>query len=69
MTYSVVARDPESGASAVAMLTMSGEPRGRQMLDEVFAANPGWRDLIPRLVTAGTIPDLPGVVELLTGSG
>ena len=37
------------------------------MLDALFAANPGWRELIPRLVTAGVIPDLPGIAELLAG--
>jgi len=50
-------------------LTLFGDPRGRPMLDELFAVNPGWRELIPRLATAGMIPDLPGVVELLTGPG
>jgi len=46
--------------------TMAGDPRGRPMLDELFVANSGWRDLIPRLIAAGAIPDLPGMVELLT---
>jgi uncharacterized Ntn-hydrolase superfamily protein len=49
------------------MLMMASDPRGRPMLDDLFAANPGWRELIPRLVAAGVIPDLPGVVESLTG--
>jgi hypothetical protein len=49
------------------LLTLAGNPGGRPMLDELFAANPGWRELIPRLVTAGVIPNLPGVAELLTG--
>jgi uncharacterized Ntn-hydrolase superfamily protein len=48
------------------LLAMVGNPEGRRMLDALFAANPGWRELIPRLVTAGVLPDLPGIVELLT---
>ena len=44
-----------------------GDPRGRATLDELFAENPGWRALIPRLAAAGMLPDLPGVVEQLTG--
>jgi uncharacterized Ntn-hydrolase superfamily protein len=51
-----------------ASLTLFGDPRGRPMLDDLFAANPGWRELIPRLKAVGAIPDLPGVVELLTGT-
>ena len=50
-----------------ASLTLFGDPRGRPMLDDLFAVNPGWRELIPRLEAVGAIPDLPGVVELLTG--
>ena len=50
-----------------AVLTIAGDPRGRAFLDEIFAKNPGWRDLIPRFVAKGVIPDLPGIVELLTG--
>ena len=49
------------------LLTLVGNPGGRTMLDALFAANPGWRELVPRLVTAGVIPDLPGIAELLTG--
>ena len=49
------------------LLTMFGDPRGRADLDASFAANPGWRELIPRLVAVGVIPDAPGIVELLTG--
>jgi uncharacterized Ntn-hydrolase superfamily protein len=49
------------------LLTLVHNPSGRQMLDALFETNPGWRELIPRLVTAGVIPNLPGVVELLTG--
>jgi uncharacterized Ntn-hydrolase superfamily protein len=47
--------------------TLFGDPRGRATLDEMYAANPGWRELIPRLAAAGTLPDLPGIVERLTG--
>ena len=50
-----------------AALTLFGDPRGRPMLDELFAQNPGWRELIPRLAAVGEIPDIPGAVELLTG--
>jgi uncharacterized Ntn-hydrolase superfamily protein len=50
-----------------AVLTISSDPRGRELLDGLFAKNPGWRELIPRLVAVGSIPDLPGVVALLTG--
>jgi uncharacterized Ntn-hydrolase superfamily protein len=46
--------------------TLFGDPRGRTTLDEMYAENPGWRDLIPRLAAAGMLPDLPGVVEGLT---
>ena len=49
-----------------AMLTMSGDPRGRPMLDAVYAENPGWRELIGRLAAVGTLPDVPGLVEMLT---
>ncbi len=49
------------------VLTISGDPRGRAFLDEIFAKNPGWRELIPRYVAKGVIPDFPGIVELLTG--
>lgn len=49
------------------LLTLVGNPGGRPMLDALFVANPGWRELVPRLVTAGVIPDLPGIAELLTG--
>lgn len=48
------------------LLTMFGDPRGRGELDALFSVNPGWRELIPRLVASGTIPDTPGVIELLT---
>ena len=50
-------------------LTLFGDAEGRRMLDEMFAINPGWRELIPRLATVGALPDLPGVVEQLTGTG
>ena len=46
---------------------MSGNPAGRPMLDALFEANPGWRELVHRLVAAGVIPDLPGIADLLTG--
>jgi uncharacterized Ntn-hydrolase superfamily protein len=46
--------------------TLFGDPRGRETLDEMYAQNPGWRDLIPRLAAVGMLPDFPGVVELLT---
>lgn len=49
------------------LLAMVGNPGGRSMLDALFVANPGWRELIPRLLAAGVIPDLPGIAELLTG--
>jgi uncharacterized Ntn-hydrolase superfamily protein len=49
------------------LLTMSGNPAGRPMLDELFAANPGWRELVHRLVAAGVLPDVPGIADLLTG--
>jgi uncharacterized Ntn-hydrolase superfamily protein len=49
------------------LLTLVGNPGGRPMLDALFAKNPGWRELIPRLVAAGVIPNLPGVAELLAG--
>jgi uncharacterized Ntn-hydrolase superfamily protein len=48
------------------LLTVFGDPRGRPLLDRLYATNPGWRELVPRLVAAGVIPDLPGVVERLT---
>jgi uncharacterized Ntn-hydrolase superfamily protein len=49
------------------VLALAGNPGGRPMLDALFAKNPGWRELIPRLVAAGVIPGLPGVTELLAG--
>jgi uncharacterized Ntn-hydrolase superfamily protein len=49
------------------LLTLAGNPGGRPMLDALFAENPGWRELIPRLITAGVLPNLPGVAELLAG--
>jgi len=49
-----------------AMLTTSGDPRGRPMLDAVYAENPGWRELIGRLAAVGALPDVPGLVEMLT---
>jgi uncharacterized Ntn-hydrolase superfamily protein len=49
-----------------AALTLFGDERGRPMLDEMYAENPGWRELIPRLAAVGQLPDFPGVVELLT---
>jgi uncharacterized Ntn-hydrolase superfamily protein len=49
-----------------AALTLFGDPRGRPMLDEIYAENEGWRELIPRLAAVGMLPDFPGVVELLT---
>jgi uncharacterized Ntn-hydrolase superfamily protein len=45
--------------------TLFGDPRGRATLDEMYAENPGWRDLIPRLAAVGMLPDLPGIVEAL----
>jgi hypothetical protein len=36
------------------------------MLDEVYARNEGWRELIPRLAAVGMLPDLPRIVETLT---
>lgn len=49
-----------------ATLTTVGDPRGRPMLDAMYAQNPGWRELIPRLAAVGTLPEVPGMVELLT---
>jgi len=50
-----------------ASLTLFGDPRGRPMLDAIYAENEGWRQLIPRLAAAGQLPDFPGVAEGLTG--
>jgi uncharacterized Ntn-hydrolase superfamily protein len=50
-----------------AALTLFGDPRGRPMLDDVYAENEGWRELIPRLAAVGQLPDFPGVVQVLTG--
>jgi len=50
-----------------AALTVFGDPRGRPMLDEIYAHNDGWRALIPRLAAVGQLPDFPGIVEVLTG--
>jgi len=50
-----------------AALTLFGDPRGRPMLDEIYAQNDGWRALIPRLAAVGQLPDFPGIVEVLTG--
>jgi len=47
--------------------TLFGDPRGRATLDEMYAENPGWRELIPRLAAAGELPDFPGIVEQLAG--
>ena len=49
--------------------TMFGDPRGRATLDEMYAANPGWRELIPRLAAAGAIPATPEMIELLIAGG
>jgi uncharacterized Ntn-hydrolase superfamily protein len=46
--------------------TLFGDPRGRATLDEMYAENPGWRELIPRLAAVGMLPDFPGIVEMLT---
>jgi hypothetical protein len=51
-----------------ATLTLFGDARGRPLLDELYAENEGWRELIPRLAAVGALPDFPGVVELLTES-
>ena len=45
-------------------LTLFGDARGRPMLDSLFAKNPGWRDLIPRMIATGTLPEFPGLMEL-----
>jgi hypothetical protein len=45
--------------------TLFGDPRGRATLDEMYAENPGWRELIPRLAAVGMLPDFPGIVEAL----
>ena len=50
-----------------AALTLFGDPRGRPMLDAIYAENEGWRALIPRLAAVGQLPDFPGIVEVLTG--
>ena len=49
------------------LLVLAGDAEGRPMLDTLFAANPGWRELVRRLLAAGVIPDLPGIADLLTG--
>jgi hypothetical protein len=49
-----------------ATLTTLGDPRGRPMLDAVYAENPGWRELVVRLAAVGELPDVPGLVEMLT---
>jgi uncharacterized Ntn-hydrolase superfamily protein len=49
------------------LLVLAGDPEGRPMLDTLFATNPGWRELIHRLVAAGVLPDVPGIADLLTG--
>jgi uncharacterized Ntn-hydrolase superfamily protein len=46
--------------------TLFGDPRGRPELDAMYAENPGWRDLIPRLAAVGQLPDFPGIVEMLS---
>jgi uncharacterized Ntn-hydrolase superfamily protein len=43
-----------------------GDPRGRAALDELYAENPGWRELVPRLAAVGMLPDVPGVVVALS---
>jgi uncharacterized Ntn-hydrolase superfamily protein len=43
------------------------EPGARELLDRAFAADPGWRELVPRLVPAGLLPDDAALVSRILG--
>jgi hypothetical protein len=33
------------------------------LFKEAFEVDPAWRELVPRLVKAGRLPDTPGLIE------
>jgi uncharacterized Ntn-hydrolase superfamily protein len=43
------------------------EAGARDLLDRAFAADPGWRELVPRLVPAGLLPDDPALISRVLG--
>ena len=49
--------------AAVSLLTAGREDEALQFFREVFAREPIWADLVPRLVPPGLLSDKPGVID------
>jgi uncharacterized Ntn-hydrolase superfamily protein len=54
---------------AVALVGMSRVEESLPIFRRVFAADPNWRTLTPRLVKSGILPDDPKLIERITSAG
>jgi len=54
---------------AVALVNMRRVEEALPIFRRVFAADPNWRTLTPRLVKAGILPDDPRLIERITNTG
>ena len=54
---------------AVSLVTMNRVDEALPLFARAFAIEPGWRELTPRLVRSGLLPDDPKVVERIVKAG
>jgi uncharacterized Ntn-hydrolase superfamily protein len=54
---------------AVALVNMNRVGEALPVFRRVFAADPNWRELTPRLVKAGILPDDRRLIERIVGAG
>jgi uncharacterized Ntn-hydrolase superfamily protein len=54
---------------AVALVGMNRVDEALPIFARVFAADPNWRTLTPRLVKSGILPDDPKLIERITSAG
>ncbi|MBX5449927.1 DUF1028 domain-containing protein [Thermogemmatispora sp.] len=64
-----IALDPDNAElkfRGTAILLQAGEvPQALALLHEVFASNPAWTELVPRLAAVGLIPNDPALLTLI----
>jgi predicted Zn-dependent protease len=54
---------------AVALVNMNRVDEALPIFRRVFAADPNWRTLTPRLARSGLIPNDPKLIERITATG
>jgi hypothetical protein len=54
---------------AVALVNMKRVEESLPLFRRVFAADPNWRTLTPRLVKSGLLPDDPKLIERIVAAG